>query len=182
MADKRTFVCLLRGINVGGHNRIKMADLRAMLTALGFADVRTYIQSGNIVFSASGVDERAAEAKISAAFDKHMGFVPRVLVIDGPTFSVAAADCPYANAAAANPKFVHAYFLAERPSDDALSALRAVETTTDEWVFEHGIVFVHTPLGLLKSKTIPVLERRLKVAATGRNWRSVLAIDALVRA
>ncbi len=157
---------------------MKMADLRAMLEGLGYAHVATYIQSGNAVFEA---DEGEAHVEaIEAAFEAHYDFVPRVLVVPAEAYRAVIAQNPYASEAEAEPKFVHGFFLRHTPTEEAVARLRAFDAGVDRFEMGAGVVYLHTPKGLARSKLAERLERTLKVPATARNWRSVLKVAALL--
>src|SRR6516164_5423529 len=110
-----THIALLRGINVGGHNKVAMADLREVVTSLGHADVVTYIQSGNVVFTAGEPepDAKALASGLEQAIATALGVRPAVIVLSREYLAQAVRDNPYASEP--NPKCVHAVFFAEPP-------------------------------------------------------------------
>src|SRR5579862_2902066 len=115
-ADMPTHVALLRGINVGGHNKVPMAELRELVAGLGHDDVATYIQSGNVVFSAAGKDSPALASALEKAIAARFGFTIRVVVLSRAELAKVAADNPYT--AETNPRLVHVVFLTAKPGTD----------------------------------------------------------------
>ena len=180
-------VALLRGVNVGGV-KLAMADLRAVLSSLGYADVSTYIQSGNAVFSADPADPAALAADIEAALDKQLGMRPRVLVLTRDELAQVIQDTPYPDEP--NPKMVHAVFLAEEPGPEQV----AVVAETEQKAAEKGcrdtaryvgrVLFLHTPDGFGRSELAIQLARRacpmsVKGGGTARNWATVTKLLGL---
>ncbi|WP_127125273.1 DUF1697 domain-containing protein [Georgenia sp. SYP-B2076] len=188
-----THVALLRGINVGGHNKVAMSDLRGVVTSLGHGDVATYIQSGNVVFTASAPD--AGTAALAAALEERiadeLGVRPRVVVITRDELAHVVAANPYPDEA--DPKRLHAVFLAAAPS---LSQVEAVATASrrareqggrDEVTVLGRTMYLRTPDGLGRSKLAAVLARpgtgaEAPPEGTARNWSTVLKLLALLDA
>lgn len=110
-----TFIALYRGINVLGKNSVKMESLRAMHQRLGHRDVRSYIQSGNVVFRASGSAETVAR-RVAGEFVKEFGFAPKVLVVDAKRWNTIVRRNPYAKFAAVKPTTVHVGICQGEPS------------------------------------------------------------------
>ena len=173
------FVCLIRGINVTGHHKVRMADLRSLLEGLGLEEPRTYIQSGNAVFRARG-RPRAIADRIVQAFDATFGFAPRVLVLPPKAVSDAIASCPFAEEARADPRSVHLYFIEGRPDSGARESLASVESGRDRFALGEGVLYLHAPDGLGRSKLAQAVERKLRAPATARNWNTMRAILALL--
>jgi uncharacterized protein (DUF1697 family) len=172
-----TFVAMLRSVNVAGRNRLPMADLRALMSSLGFEGAATYLQSGNVVFSGTGTPEavgRAIEEKITAELGLEVPVVMRSRrqlqkTIESTTFSRPDVD----------PKTRHVTFLAQLPEPQAVEGLVAMDGQfgTDRFEVAGCDVFLHCPGGYGETKLSNVfLERRLGVVATTRNWRTVLAL------
>src|SRR5581483_1780771 len=122
-------VALLRGVNVGGV-KLAMADLRAVLSSLGYADVSTYIQSGNALFSTDRADTAALADEIEAALDKQLGLRPRVLVLTRDELAQVIRDNPYPDEP--NLKMVHAVFLAGERGPERVAAVAAAEQKAAE--------------------------------------------------
>lgn len=173
-----TWIALLRGINIGGNHLLPMKQLKALLEQLGCSDVRTYIQSGNVVFR-SAADPAAIEQGLSAAIQTSHGFAPRVLVLSADELAATAAQNPFAAAINAE-KTVHQFFLAA-PSPAALTDFAAL-ATSERYHLEPRCFYLHTPDGFGNSKLAGKAERLLGVAATARNWRTVSTLVEMSRA
>jgi uncharacterized protein (DUF1697 family) len=173
------FVALYRGINVGGHNLVAMAALRAMHGRLGHSGVASYIQSGNVVFSAEGRSKATAHA-IAAAFREEFGFAARVLVVPAARWRALAGENPYAKPAAKDPKTVHAAICEGAPSAPGLKALLAKTGGRESFTVKNGVIFLHTPDGVGSSKFAAGIEKACGVPATIRNWRTIEAILAML--
>jgi len=172
-----TYVALLRGINVGGKHSLPMQTLRDILAALGCEDAKTYIQSGNAVFSfESDVKELAVE--ITAAIEREVGFAPSVQVFTCDEFQSILDANPFPGAVA-EPKSLHIAFLAETPSAPDLAAIAALQSATEESHLMDGAFFLHAPDGIGRSKLAAKVDKCLGVETTGRNWRSATRIAAL---
>jgi uncharacterized protein (DUF1697 family) len=176
MAD-RVHIGLLRGINVGGANKISMKDLAETATAAGFDAVKTYVQSGNLVFRASGTQKALAKTLVTALAERN-GLDVTVMVCGRDGWKDVIAKNPFPHAAD-NHKTLHTFILDRMPSDEKLDDLRSRDFGTDEWKIVDGTLYLYVPDGLGRSKLANSVERILKVAMTARNWRTVLALDEL---
>ena len=170
-------VALLRGINVGGHNKLPMQDLCDIFESLGCEDVRTYIQSGNAVFR-TAMDPHSLSGELVAAIDERFGFAPGVLILGIEAFRSLAAANPY-TAAEADPAQLHISFLAGVPADPDLESLEQVRAPSESFELIGGAFYLHAPDGIGRSKLAARVERALGVEATGRNWRTVARIMEL---
>jgi uncharacterized protein (DUF1697 family) len=171
----QTYIALLRGINVGGSRMLPMKDLKALLEKQGGRDVRTYVQSGNVVFQGAIADTEQLERRLAAAVSKSHGFEPRVLVLTLGALERAAAGNPFPEAVA-NPKSLHLFFLAGTPKKLDLKAFDAVKAASERFALKGGIFYLHTPDGFGTSKLAARAEKLLGVDATARNWRTVTAL------
>ncbi|MEO0562180.1 MAG: DUF1697 domain-containing protein [Chloroflexota bacterium] len=176
-----TYISLLRGINVGGNKKIKMADLRALYADLGYGDVKSVLQSGNVVFDAHGDDPAAIRRAIEGAIQDAFGFEAGVLVLTVPRFRDAVNAHPFTEAHLAQPSFVRVVFLDELPTPDKVEALMAA-IPGDEQVWHVGrALYVFYPSGGGKSKLdLNRMERALGVTGTARNWNTVQKLLGLV--
>lgn len=171
-------VALLRGINVGSSKRIAMADLRAMMAALGYRDAETLLQSGNVVYSSDEAPEQSAR-RISErlAADTRMD-IPVVVRTAAELASVVKRN-PLREQAT-DPKRHHVVFLSQRPDPELVKALEGEPVGDELWRVDGGEVFVWWPQGAHRARlTHAFLERRLKVTATARNWNTVEKLLAM---
>jgi len=166
------FIALYRGVNVGGKNSVRMESLRAMHEHLGHKGVKSYIQSGNIVFSATGL-ARAHSQKVAAAFVKEFGFAAKVIVVDVKRWDAIVKGNPYAAFAVENPKTVHAGICEGVPSAQGLKALLVRTGGRESFAIGEGVVYLHAPDGFGTSKFAAGMEKACGMPLTVRNWRTV---------
>ncbi|HEY6096101.1 MAG TPA: DUF1697 domain-containing protein [Gallionellaceae bacterium] len=172
-------IALLRGINIGGNHPLPMKELSALLTDMGLREVRTYLQSGNVVFSSAAKDRVALAAKISSAIEAQYGFAPQVLLLDAAELRKAMANNPYPEAEA-NPKALSLLFLAEAPPHPDLKALEALKAGSERFKLIGRVFYLHAPEGFGRSKLAARAEKLLGVAASGRNWNTVCKLAEMV--
>jgi uncharacterized protein (DUF1697 family) len=174
-----TYIALFRGINVVGNRTLPMKALKGLLEQNGCADVRTYIQSGNVIFRSRTSNTARLSKRLAAAVAKDHGFEPDVLLLTPADLEKAAAGNPFP-AAAANPKSVHLFFLSEPPKKPDLKACEALRLT-ERYELKGRIFYLHTPDGFGASKLASRAERLLGVAATARNWRTVTTLLGMLK-
>lgn len=170
------YVSLLRGINVGGHRKIRMAELAELYTAEGCEEVSTYIQSGNVVFNGDG-DGDALETRLMAAIKRHFKFDVRVMVRTREEWRAVLDGNPFNDVDEERFNQLVVTFLAEPPADEGLDALATVELEGERYRVSGREIYVHCDMGYGQS-AIPngAIEKLTKVAATTRNWRTVLKL------
>lgn len=171
-----TCIAFLRGINVSGHNRLKMADLRGLVEALGHRDVETYLQSGNVVFAARAGATSAIGLAMERRIAKDLGLDVNVLVRTKAELAKIAAVNPLAKRGV---DLAHLYvtFLGERPGAARVSALDAKRYLPDTFAFSRREVYLCCPKGYGKTKlNNAFFERALATDATTRNWKTVNAL------
>ena len=175
-----TYIALLRGINVSGKNSIRMPALQDSMARLGFHNVQTYLQSGNIVFQASHTDGNSLATAIMAAISKDFGHEVPVLVLSAQTLASIANANPLGLKAGDDAALFHCTFLFQPVTPAAFQALQLPATAGERAVLHDGTVLLHCPQGYGKTKlNNSYFERALGVTATTRNWRTVLALQAL---
>ena len=176
-----SYVALLRGINVGGKNKIAMADLRGLIAGLGHGDVRTHLNSGNAVFTSDSAGSDALAAGIEAAITAELGLTIRTLVRSGPELRSLVDLNPMADLAAAEPAKFAVVFLSAPPDPARLAAIDPAEYAPDRCEPGRRELYAHFPNGLGESKlTRQFIEKRLSVeVATARNWNTVLKLLSL---
>lgn len=175
------YIVLLRGINVGGHNKVPMAELRSALTEAGFADVATYIQSGNIVVTAdNGVGEAGIVTSVEKLMTDAFGLDIPVVARDAEEWAAVVADNPFPDRVD-EPKLLHVYFCDSAPSVEDLKKMDDPRFDQDELQTVGRHVYVFYANGAARSKlTTNELEKRLGVTATGRNWSTVNKLHNMV--
>ncbi|MDX8511220.1 DUF1697 domain-containing protein [Mesorhizobium captivum] len=169
------FVALFSGINVGGNRIVKMAELRSFFEELGFTDVATYVQSGNVVFRAKKGDAAWLTKQLEAAFEKKWGFNSRIMVRDAGWFERLVKHNPYPEVAG-EPTKLHAYALEREPTAEETKRLAEKCTGPERFEIKGDVLYLHAPDGLGKSVFANLIPRALKVPGTARNWRSVLVL------
>ena len=173
-----THVALLRGINVGGRNKVAMAELRALMTELGHTDVATYIQSGNAVFTSAQAGTIKLADQLEQAIADRLGVPCGVVVVSRDELEQVIADNPFP--AEDDPKAVHAVFRrAELTTEERATVAEAADRARakgcqDEAVIVGRTMFLHTPDGLGRSELSAQLARTAASrTGTARNWATV---------
>lgn len=170
-------VALLRGINVGKAKRIAMADLRAMLESLGYSDVRTQGQSGNVLFTATQQDG-ALEQEITDSIKRTFGMEVAVLVRTGAEFAAAVSRNPFV-ARSVPAVELHVCFLSATPTAAKVKSINPDDFAPDEFVFGDRLIYLRLPNGVMGS-TLPDWDRVLGVRATQRNWNTTIKLLGLI--
>ena len=164
------YAVLLRGINLGSTNKIAMADLRELLAEAGFADVRTHLNSGNVVLSATSVPGRIIEKAIA----ERTGLTVPCVVLTARKLRAIVDGHPFA-AVATNGSRMMAHVLGAAPDADTLAA--ALARDPDNARSGPGVIYQWCPDGLLKA---PAVTEKLGVLVTARNWNTITKLDALL--
>jgi uncharacterized protein (DUF1697 family) len=182
-------VALLRGINVGGHNKVAMTDLRDVVTSLGHKDVATYIQSGNVVFHSAEDDTTRLADALEHQIAERLGVRSSVVVLSRDELARVIADNPYPQET--DPKCLHAVFRRHEMSPDAIAAVAVAQQrahdkgSRDEATVIGRILYLRTPDGLGRSELAAQLARSgaattSDTAGTARNWATVTKLMALL--
>ncbi|OLE48023.1 MAG: hypothetical protein AUG46_04775 [Acidobacteria bacterium 13_1_20CM_3_58_11] len=167
-----TWIALFRGINVMGSNSLPMKDLAALLQREGFADVRTYIQSGNAVFRSAARSANSLASRIGRAVHRAKGLHPRVVVLSVKELQTAVSNNPFPKAES-QPKTLHLFFLSEEPLRADLASLNRLRSGREAFALRGKVFYLHTPDGFAVSKLAANAERHVHVDATARNWNTV---------
>ena len=169
----KTYIVLLRGVNVGGKNLLKMKELKQLLEDSNFANVKTYIQSGNIVLSSP----KKPNDIISELIKTKFGFLPTVMSLSEKEFNTAVSNNPYKNYEG---KFVHIYFCDTKPKIDP-SKLQKYTSKTERHTLVDNVFYIHAPDGIARSKLVANVESCLGVSATGRNLNTVNKLTEMIK-
>ncbi len=173
-----THIALLRGINVGGKNKLPMKQLAQVFSELGCDEIRTYIQSGNVVFKAGDVGRFAP--RLTKALHLRFGFQVPVVLRSADELDGIARRNPFL-ATGADPKSLHVAFLAEVPDPERPDELDPQRSPGDTFVVRGREVYLHCPNGFARTKlTNAYFDARLGTTSTIRNWKTVLKLQGLV--
>jgi len=188
-----THVALLRGINVGGRNKVPMADLREVVAALGHTGVTTYIQSGNVLFSTADTDTAKLAAALESAIEDRFGLWSSVVVLSRDELAEVLAANPYTDEP--NPRLVHVVFRNAEPPPDVRNRIEAAVKAaaakgSRDTVHSAGrALYLHTPDGFGKSELAqnllrimtppPKQKKQAALAATARNWATATKLLSL---
>lgn len=175
-----TWVCLLRAVNLGNHHKVNMAALRGALTEAGFGDVRTYVQSGNVVLASRARSPRTVATAVRRVLLDSFAIDTPVLVRTPAQLRAVAAWDPFAEQAAARPTSVHVLHLDGDPDPDALAALLGTDWGADRVAARgHEVVIAYGESMHDSRLQHAALLKRLTVTGTARNWRTLLALVEL---
>jgi uncharacterized protein (DUF1697 family) len=174
-----TYVALLRGINVGGRTRVRMDDLRRLFLGLRHADVHSYLQSGNVIFRSAAEDPPRLAGEIERRIARDLGVTITVLLRTADDLAHVVANNPFLRRVA-DPATLHVTFLADAPDRDRAARLETPGGQPDELALAGREVYLQCPNGYGRTKlSNAYIERRLGVAATTRNWRTVTTLRDL---
>ncbi|MEV3869919.1 DUF1697 domain-containing protein [Streptomyces sp. NPDC049906] len=183
-----TYAALLRGVNVGGHRKVPMAELRTVITELGYRDVRTYLQSGNAVFSVPTTageppDTGAVAAVLGRGLAERFGFAVDLLVRDHAYLRSVVADCPFP-VDGVDGRHLHVTYLSKRVGDDRLAGLDRAAFLPEEFRLGDRALYLYAPEGLGRSALAAALARPARwkgVVTTSRNWNTVTRLVEMTR-
>jgi uncharacterized protein (DUF1697 family) len=173
------YAALLRGINVGGNKKVGMAQLRELLAGLGYADVVTYLQSGNAVFSSPELDPQVLGSDIADSIQDRFGINVSVVIRTGAELAAALQSSPLPGEPE-NPSRFFVAFLAAPPAAASIEAIQAESFTPDQLWLSGREAYLLCPNGASQTQlTNAFLEKRLGVTATSRNWNTVTKLVSL---
>jgi uncharacterized protein (DUF1697 family) len=171
-----TYIALFRGINIGGHNKIPMEGLVALLEEVGCKNIRTYIQSGNVIFDTRRRSRAKLASDISQSIVKRFGFAPKVMLLTQYELQDVIAHNPFPSE---DGKALHFIFLQQHPDKPDLERLSAHKRRSEEFMLGDRVFYLYTPEGVGGSKLAANVERCLGVATTGRNWNTVSKLASI---
>jgi len=153
-----TFIALFRGINVGGHHSLPMRELVVILENMGLENIRTYIQSGNVIFQSKVNHDTGFSTKISSSVEAIKGFEPGVLLLSPEEFQTAIDKCPFSTDVG---KLLHFFFLGEIPEGPDLESLEALKSETEEFQLINKVFYLYAPDGIGRSKLVTKVEKAM---------------------
>ena len=170
-------VLMLRGVNLGSHNRVKMEDLRKLCESLRLRDVETYVQSGNVVFRTDEQDSRKLARRIEDGVQRTFGFRAECIVRTPGELRKVVSGSPFAGRAGLEPGRLLVVFLADEPSREGRAAVEELRPDPEELHLAGREIYIYFRDGIGRSKLSWVkIEKMLKTPATARNWTSVTKI------
>jgi uncharacterized protein (DUF1697 family) len=174
-----TFVSMLRGVNVAGHRRLKMSELAEIITSLGYDSVRTYVQSGNVVFSTNIADACSLAKRVEKELKGRLGLDVAVIIRTARELATIVARNPFAGKEQSR---LHVTFLYTKPAHVQTEKMEAVQGEDEEFAVSSREVFLFLPNGYGRTKlSNNFFEKALNVPATTRNWKTVTTLLDMAR-
>ncbi len=172
-----TVISLLRGVNVGGHRNLKMDVLREVYESLGFEDVRTYVQSGNVVFRTKGNKLMGLASRIEYAIENAFGFRPDVILRSCEEMKAVLGRNPFEGREGVEPNKLQVMFLAGEPCEDGVTKILGMKTDPEEVRVCGRELYIYFPHGMGKTKLpLVAMGKALKTPGTCRNWNTVVKL------
>lgn len=173
MEKMKTYIILIRGINVGGKNILPMKMLVSLLEDSGFKDVKTYIQSGNVVLKS----DTKPDSEISLAIETNFGFKPEIMGFEKSEFEAFMKNNPFSSKES---KFIYFFFCSEKPKVNQ-EKLQKLKAESEKYQITGKVFYLHAPDGIGRSKLAANIESCLGVSATGRNLNTVNKLQQMAR-
>ena len=176
MRTKQKYIILLRGVNVGGHRKITMKSLNILLQTMGFENIHTYIQSGNIILN-SDKNAEIILKELESYLEKEYGFIVKVFLRTEEEWNKMIKN-NFLEIEDKSKLFVA--FLDQIPDNNKIKDLQEIKFETEMWNCQKDNLYFSTPTGIGKSKlNNNLIEKKLSVGATSRNWRTILKIQEI---
>jgi len=173
----KTYISLLRGINIGGHKKIKMDSLRDGFSSLGYTNIKTYIQSGNILFCSKEEDKTKLEREISSMIMDKYGFDVPVLVLISDDLNEVITNNPFANSINHKKEFIHITFISNEVKEINYKEIESKKESEDEYKIINKAIYLYLQKGYGNTKIHNnFFEKLLKTQATTRNWKTCLEL------
>jgi uncharacterized protein (DUF1697 family) len=177
-----TCVSLLRGINVGPTRTVKMADLVTLYRSLGLKNVRTYLNSGNVLFDSPRNDQENLPALLEKQITRTVGFPVKVLVRTGDELDRVITSNPFLQTISRDTAKLYVTFISENPSENSVVEVNTIKYGFDRFIIRGLEIYLFCPNGYGKTKfSNSFFEKGLAVMATTRNWKTVTALSALAK-
>lgn len=175
-----TYIALLRGINVSGHNKIKMVDLQQLFLTIGHSNVTTYIQSGNVIFSSEANDISKMEQTIIHEIEKQFSYAIKVIVLKKSELEVIYNFNGFEAIDELDFKKVCVTILKEKPTEEGIEKVKALAAADEKIIFKEKNVYIYCPNGFGRTKlSNNNIEAKLNFSATSRNWNTITKLVEL---
>ncbi|HUJ39771.1 MAG TPA: DUF1697 domain-containing protein [Candidatus Acidoferrales bacterium] len=176
-------ICLLRGVNVGGHNKCAMESLRALCESLKLENAKTYVQSGNVVFGTEETDMERLRERFQKAFERKFGFRADVVLRTAGEMKAVVERNPFPKRAAEEPGKLAVLFLAAKPARGAAEMLAKLPRGGEEMRLDGRELYIYFPDGMGQSKLAwSTLGEKLGTSVTARNWNTVTKLLEMAEA
>lgn len=173
----KTYIALLRGINVGGHRKVPMADLRELFLKSGFQNVRTYIQSGNVIFKSTELNISKIESLITESILNHFGFNVPSIVKTKEQLQVIFNNCPFSQKQKAQSYFT---LLSDIPNKELVIKLNEKVYPNETFYIVNNCIYFYSSVGYAKAKySNNFFEKYLNLNATARNYKTIVKLLAM---
>jgi len=172
-----TYIALFRGINVGGKNKLPMKALVPLLEQLAYQNIRTYIQSGNVVFDSAKPLLKKQVIELQNTIKEAEGFEPDILILQPSTLQAIIQANPFPTE---NGKALHCFILESSPKKPDIDAIQARKSATESFHLGKHAFYLHAPDGIGRSKLAASVERQLGVPTTARNWNTISKLAEMV--
>ena len=180
LQSMQAIICMLRGVNVGGRNMVKMEALRDLCTSLKFRNPQTYVQSGNAIFATAEKNLETIRKKIDAGFGCSFGFQPQIILRTTEELRDVIRRNPFAKRKGIEPSKLLVNFLAGDPGDEVRGKVRSFKSEVEEIKMDGREMYIYFPNGMGSPKfSWAALDKILQTPATGRNWNSVTKMLAM---
>ena len=178
--EKNTYIAILRGINVSAKNMVKMPALVKAFESIGFKNVKSYVQSGNVVFQSEPVGPENLQRLIAEQIEKDLGLSVPLLVLEENYLKQVSENNPFIKRQDIDLTKLHVTFLAQEPDPEKVSKMDSDKYVPDEFIIDKKVIYLNCPDGYGKTKLHNnFFESKLKVGATTRNWKTVNALVEL---
>jgi uncharacterized protein (DUF1697 family) len=176
----KKFVALLRGINVSGQKKINMSDLKSLFEEIGFRNVETYIQSGNVIFSSNEKSGEKLKSKISSGIKKRFGFDVQVFILTPEEIEYTLKNNPFIKQKKEIER-LYVTFLSNAPSKENIQKLNSIDYSPEEYIIDEKLIYLFLPNGAGNAKlSNNLFEHKLKLNGTTRNWKTVKTLFELI--
>jgi len=176
----KKFIALLRGINVSGQKKIKMSDLKLLFEEIGFQNVETYIQSGNVIFSSKDLSANKLETNISSGIKKKFGFDVQVFILTPKEIENTFNNNPFIKKKKEIEK-LYVTFLSNVPLNENIQKLNSTDYSPEEYKIDGRQIYLFFPDGYGKAKlNNNLFEHKLKLNGTTRNWKTIKTLSELI--
>ena len=173
----KTYIALLRGVNVGGYKKLPMVELRSLFSELGFEKTQTYIQSGNVVFKSKLIDVKVLKNEIEQAILRYFKFEVSVLVISPKDLKQFFDDCPFLETQKTNSYFM---FLFDKPNKDLVKKVSGLFYPNETFVITKTVIYFYSSVGYGKAKcNNSFFEKKLNITTTTRNYKTIIKLLSL---